>query len=146
MERRLNCYNYIFSNCIMESNCPFGHVIVNNKDDYLRRYESNVDGVKDKTSPRGNFHLDLNRISDTWNEYENNKRRSAVSPRDNNVAFLSCIRCNVLKPETKSLSNYLKTHNENFICRDCDIKSDNIANEVEYSDTKHNGRMSIRNL
>jgi len=38
MEKRDNCLNYILKECKME-NCPFGHVIVKSKVDYVKQLE-----------------------------------------------------------------------------------------------------------
>ena len=40
MEKRPNCYNYIFSKCMIGDRCPMGHVIVRDKEEYMRRLEN----------------------------------------------------------------------------------------------------------
>jgi hypothetical protein len=56
MERRLNCYNYIFGSCKLGTRCPYGHVVVKDRDEYLRQLEINELNTAGRTSPRaGNF-------------------------------------------------------------------------------------------
>lgn len=54
METRLNCYNYIFSSCRAGKHCPYGHVIVNNKEEYYRNYELNINNTRERTSQKTN--------------------------------------------------------------------------------------------
>ena len=42
MEKRPNCYNYIFSKCMVGDRCPLGHVIVHDKVEYMRRHENTL--------------------------------------------------------------------------------------------------------
>jgi hypothetical protein len=53
MEQRLNCYNYIFATCRLGERCPYGHVIVKDKDDYQRRLDISTSDIASRTSPRG---------------------------------------------------------------------------------------------
>jgi hypothetical protein len=116
MERRLNCYNYIFSNCSNGSKCPFGHVIVPDKDEYLRQMESNENDLNFRTSPRGGFSGDLNKINDIWNDYEHKKNSFEQTSE---MCFIACSRCRNLKSEIKSVHKYLKQHGIPYICYEC---------------------------
>jgi hypothetical protein len=59
MEKRLNCYNYIFGTCNVDR-CPYGHVVVNDKDDYLHKLESNDFRTIGRTSPKGIIKINFN--------------------------------------------------------------------------------------
>jgi hypothetical protein len=151
MERRLNCYNYIFSSCQFSSNCPYGHVIIPNKDEYLRSYELNIDGVRDKTSPRGNFHIDLNNINETFNEYESNKKkRKGHHNMDNytEMIYVNCTTCNSLKWEKRSYANYLKRRDEGYICKECQEKARSAGTNQRYEcdDLRLPNRMNVYSL
>ena len=58
MEKRLNCYNFIFGTCNMDR-CPYGHVIVNDKEDYLRKLETNDLRPTLRTSPKGVININF---------------------------------------------------------------------------------------
>ncbi len=51
MEKRPNCYNYIFSKCMVGDRCPLGHVIVHDKEEYMRKLENvhNQSDYEDKS-------------------------------------------------------------------------------------------------
>lgn len=102
MERRVNCFNFIFSKCYNESKCPYGHVIVNNKDEYLYKLNQDLDGVRENTSP-----------VDTQPRFNTVLDDSLI--RSAEMALVNCRVCNSYKLERQSSSN------EIFICRECQI-------------------------
>jgi hypothetical protein len=120
MEKRLNCYNYIFSNCSSAGRCPFGHVIVQNKEDYYRKFEMNEDGTRDITSPK-TFHIEMFSNDHEDNHQKRKKRNRAhhKSQDDDQVSFINCVHCNTLKCEKKGLVLHLNQRNEPFVCSEC---------------------------
>lgn len=144
MERRLNCYNFIFSSCLQAGRCPYGHVIVDNKDDYLRRYEMNENGTRDNTSPKGNFQMNLWNNKEMSTEFfndKNSKKKKFKAADDNSVGFLNCVNCNTLKCESKNFTTFLRNKNEPFICRECVQRNTKMRNEKDTNE--NNGGPSI---
>ncbi len=92
MERRLNCYNYIFSNCKFGGNCPYGHVNVMNKEEYFRKFEKNEDGYRDRTSPRNNDNQNL--IFNNQNNYNKQINFKSVDDWGTQISFVICSICN----------------------------------------------------
>ena len=112
MERVLNCYNYIFSTCQASSKCPYGHVIVTNKEEYFKKYELNIDGTRDRTSPKGNLLINL------WSS-PNRKKKRFKAMDDNCICFLSCSKCHTSNCENRSLAISLKNKGELYLCKNC---------------------------
>lgn len=126
MERRLNCYNYIFSACHSGSKCPYGHVIVQDKDEYYRKYEMNEEGTRDNTSPRGIQHFEFGNSGPKRKKknksYGGHGHLNNSNPEDYQVRFIDCAHCNITKCENRNFVVYLNQRNEQFICRDCQQK------------------------
>jgi hypothetical protein len=108
MERRLNCYNYIFGDCCLGNKCPYGHVVVNDKEEYKRRMELNIDHVNERTSPRGlkiiNYECPIETVKDDSVCY--------LAP-----FYASCIYCKSLKIVKR------KNRNKDYICKECRDKN-----------------------
>jgi hypothetical protein len=153
MERRLNCYNYIFSSCLQGGRCPYGHVIVDNKDEYLRKYEMNEQGTRDNTSPKGNFQISLWNNKDLGGpEFFNDKggkKKKFRAADDNQVGFLNCVNCNTLKCESKNVAQYLRNKNEPFVCRECFQKNIKIKHDGGVNENSSGGffdRLGVYNM
>lgn len=104
MERRLNCYNYIFGDCPLGNKCPYGHVVVSDKEDYKRRLELNIDHVSERTSPRGlqfiNYEYPIGIVKDD--------SACSVAP-----SYVNCIYCKNMK--------IVKRNNKrkDYVCKEC---------------------------
>jgi hypothetical protein len=105
MERRLNCYNYIFGDCVMGKKCPYGHVIVSNKEDYKRRLELNIDHTSDRTSPKGSQFINYDYPIEANKE---DKDYQLAPP------YVCCFYCKNLKI-LKRTANKKK----DYVCKEC---------------------------
>lgn len=111
MERRLNCYNFIFSKCVLGSRCPYGHVIVSNKEEYLHKYNHDIDKTRKNTSPRDNLEIRPIGARDFLDSH------NAGSSLDSEMKFVHCSQCNSLKLEMRPNPNW------NYLCRECELCS-----------------------
>lgn len=150
MERRLNCYNYIFSSCEHGDSCPYGHVLVNNREDYERKLESNEGNLRERTSPRGAFHIDLSKIGDQWKDYENSKKKLKLKHHYNleesPLTLITCSSCNSLKTVNRSYYNYFKKRDDGYICKECEENIVHQRIDHDNANENQNENLALHNL
>jgi hypothetical protein len=106
MERRLNCYNYIFGDCQLGNRCPYGHVVVSDKEEYKRRLELNIDNISERTSPRGLQFINY--------EYPVGIKDDSVSRLA--PSYVNCIYC-------KNMKIVKRTRRNDYVCKECREKN-----------------------
>lgn len=108
MERRLNCYNFIFAHCNMGKKCPFGHVIVNDKDEYKRMLDFNINQLSERTSPRGSQFINFEYPVESKNYTIRDDSACAIAP-----TYINCKHCRNLKIIKR------KHKRKDYVCKEC---------------------------
>ncbi len=139
MEKRLICYNFIFSTCNLKEKCPFAHIIVKDKEEYHRKWEKNEDKLRDLTS--------ADYFSKGFLKNQKRRKRKGRSyDKDNadNVTFINCVSCNATKCEKKSLTLALRQSAESYVCSECEEKCRAISKfSLNDEDTSFIDKLSI---
>jgi hypothetical protein len=92
MESRLNCYNFIFGTCKLSDRCPYGHVIVKDKESYMRSLNINDSDIASRTSPRAKYNSGMSKQGASIFKSSCNVHESLHSLDD-----FDCIKCKRIK-------------------------------------------------